>query len=281
MALVWERPAAPAVSQAACSDPSALGWFSPQTSCNAKWIRWKPSKTLTLKSYIVLQNDLIAQQTCTPEFQLLLHLRVTTSNQPRTDLTQRRRLTSTNPGIEHDRALGFPVTKDKAPHGAHFVGMWMVCCKIVTRHGLECSRPSQGPVDGGGVGGRLSLQVRHLLHQGSWAGKEQTQNYFTSSDPRPDIYFQPSTWHSFWHILCTVYLASILAVYRYGVQVQAPSSSIRSWRYGLRVQASPTASGAGRRKELHLCQNLETLTWQVGKKQTRLFFWGILLSLAC
>lgn len=139
MALVWERPAAPAVSQAACSNPSALGWFSPQTSCNAKWIRWKPSKTLTLKSYIVLQNDLIAQQTCTPEFQLLLHLRVTTSNQPRTDLTQRRRLTSTNPGIERDRALGFPVTtsKDKAPHGAHFVGMWMVCCKMVTRHGCR------------------------------------------------------------------------------------------------------------------------------------------------
>ena len=138
-------------------------------------------------------EDLIAQQTCTPEFQLLLHLRVTKSNQPRTDLTQRRRLTSTNPGIEHDRTLGFPVTKDKAPHGAHFVGMWTGCCKMVTRHGWECSPPSQGPMDGGGVGGRLSLQVRHLLHQGSWAGKEQTQNYFTSSDPRPDIYFQHST----------------------------------------------------------------------------------------
>ena len=30
-------------------------------------------------------------------------------------------MTSTNPGTAHDRTLGFPVTKDKAPHGARDV----------------------------------------------------------------------------------------------------------------------------------------------------------------
>jgi len=61
--------------------------------------------------------------------------------------------------------------------------------------------------------------------------------------------------------------------------------SIRRWPYGVRAQACPAASGAGRSKrrrrwtrrkeeneekrkkeeELYLCQNLDTLTWQVGK----------------
>ena len=251
-------------------------------------------------------EDLIAQQTCTPEFQLLLHLRVTKSNQPRTDLTQRRRLTSTNPGIEHDRTLGFPVTKVKAPHGAHFVGMWTGCCKMVTRHGWECSPPSQPPMDGGGVGGRLSLQVRHPFasRELGWKGADPKLLYFKWSPP--------------WHIFPTFYLTFFLTYTLYSLSgiYSGSLSGIYSeilpqfllgilsiWCSGpgalqQHLELAIWSSGPGvthcirswqrrrrwirrRRKELHLCQNLETLTWQVGKKQTRLFFWGILLSLAC
>jgi len=51
-------------------------------------------------------------------------------------------------------------------------------------------------------------------------------------------------------------------------------------RYGTQVEVHSTASAAGEeeeerknerkkeRKELHLCQNLETLTWQMGNKRS-------------
>ena len=61
------------------------------------------------------------------------------------------------------------------------------------------------------------------------------QNYFTSSDPHPDIEFSD--------ILSDILILSGILPHIYSDILPGMPHSIRSWRYGVRVQAPCTASG--------------------------------------